>query len=83
MILILVPLTFFGTLIFAFVGIGRHGLRQSFVYAATAYTLCLVCVTEIFSIWNLLRLDTLLGFWASCTVLSVFSLSRYGDRGGG
>lgn len=80
-VLVLLPVTFFGTLLLAFVGIGRHGLRQSFVYAATAYTLCLVCVTEIFSIWNLLQLEPLLGFWTGCTVLSIFSLSRYGDWG--
>lgn len=78
-VLILLPVTFFGTLLLAFVGIGRHGLRQSFVYAATVYTLCLVCVTETLSIWNLLRLEPLLVFWTGCTVLSVFSLSRYGD----
>lgn len=79
--LVFIPVTFFGTLLLAFVGIGRHGLRQSFVYAATVYTLCLVCATEIFSIWNLLRLEPLLVFWTGCTVLSVFSLSRYGDWG--
>ena len=79
--LILVPLTFFSTLVFAFVGIGRHGLRQSFVYAATVYTLCLVGATEIFSIWNLLRFETLLSFWTSCAILSVFCLWAYGNRG--
>ncbi len=77
--LVLLPVTFFGTLLLAFVGIGRLGLRQSFVSAATVYTLCLVCATEVFSIWNLLRLEPLLVFWTGCTVLSVFSLSRYGD----
>ena len=79
--LVLIPVTFFGTLVFAFVGIGRHGLRQSCVYAATTYTLCLVFATEMFSISNLIRLEPLLVFWAGCTVLSVFSLSRYGDWG--
>ena len=57
--LVLIPATFSGTLLLAFVGIGLSGLRQGFVYTATAYTkLCLACVTEIFSIWNLLRLRT-------------------------
>ena len=79
--LVLLPVTFFGTLLLAFVGIGRHGLRQSFVSAATMYTLCLVCATEVFSIWNLLRLEPLLVFWTICIILSVFSLSRYGDWG--
>ena len=78
--LVLIPVTFFGTLLLAFVGIGRHGLRQSCVSAATVYTLCLVCATEAFSIWNLLRFEILLGFWASCTVLSAFCLWEYGDR---
>ena len=77
--LVLIPVMFFGTLLLAFVGIGRHGLRQSFVFAATMYTLCLVCATEVFSIWNLLRLEPLLVFWTGCTILSVFYLSRYGD----
>jgi len=79
--LVLIPVTFFGTLLLAFVGIGRQGLRQSFVSAATMYTLCLVCATEVFSIWNLLRLEPLLVFWTGCIILSVFSLSRYGDWG--
>lgn len=79
--LVLIPATFFGTLLFTFVGIRRHGLRQSFVYAATVYMLCLVCATEIFSIWSLLRFEILLGFWTSCTVLSAFCLLGYGDSG--
>ena len=79
--LVLIPATFFGTLLFTFVGIRRHGLRQSFVQAATVYTLCLVCATEIFSIWNSLWFETLLGFWTSCSILSAFCLWVYGDRG--
>ena len=79
--LVLIPATFFGTLLFTFVGIRRHGLRQSFVYAATVYMLYLVCATEIFSIWSLLRFEILLGFWTSCTVLSAFCLWGYGDSG--
>ena len=77
---ILIPMIFFGTLIFAFVGSGRKGLRQSFVYAVTVYTLCLVFATEVFSIWSLLQLETLLAFWTGCAVLSTCCLWGYGDR---
>ena len=77
----LVPMLFFDTLPFAFFWIDRHRLRQSFVYAATVSTLCLVFVTEAFSTWNLLRLETLLDFWGGCTVLSAFCLWGYGDWG--
>ena len=76
---ILIPVTFVGTLLFAFVGTGRHGLRQSFVYAATVYTLCLVSATEVLSIWNLLRFGPVLGFWTGCTLISAFCLWTYGD----
>ena len=78
--LILVPVMFFGTLFFAFVGSGRNGLRQSFLYAATVYTLCLVFATEVLSIWNLLRLETVPAFWTGCAVLSACCLWGYGDR---
>ena len=44
----------FSTLLLAFAGTGRYGLRQSFVYAATVYTLCLVFATELF--WGLYRI---------------------------
>ena len=77
---ILIPVTFLGMLLFMFVGIGRHGLRQSFVYAATVYTTCLVCATEVFSIWNLLQFETLLAFWTGLTVLSALGLWFSGDR---
>ena len=76
---ILIPVTFFGTLIFASVGIGKHGLRQSIVYATTVYTLCLVFATEVLSIWNLLRFGPVLGFWTGCTLISAFCLWAYGD----
>ena len=33
---ILIPAAFFAALLFLFVGTGRCGLRQSFLYAATA-----------------------------------------------
>ena len=78
---ILVQLLFFGTQAFAFVGIGRHRLRQSFMYAATVSTLCLVFATQVFSIWNLLRFETLLGSWGGCNVLSTFYLWEYVDWG--
>ena len=78
--LILVPVIFFGTLLFTLVGRGQNGLRQSFLYAATIYTLCLVFATEVFSIWSLLRLETLLAFWTGCVVLSTCCLWVYGDR---
>lgn len=77
---ILIPVTFVGLLICAFVGTGKHGLRQSFVYAATVYTTCLVCATELFSIWSLLQFETLLAFWAGLTALSALCLQFSGDR---
>ena len=77
---IFIPVTFFGTLILAFVGIGRQGLRQSLVYAATVYTTCLVCATEVLSIWSLLRFETVLAFWTGGTILSTYLLWNYGDR---
>ena len=79
---ILIPGTFFGTLIFAFVGIGKYGLRQSIVYATTVYTLCLAIATEVLSIWSLLRFETLLAFWAGLTILSVLCLWFSDDRQG-
>ena len=78
--LILVPVIFFGMLFFAFVGRGRNGLRQSFLYAATVYTLCLVFATEVLSIRSLLRFETLLAFWTGCAVLSTCCLWGSGDR---
>ena len=77
---IVILAVFFSTLLFAFAGTGKHGLRQSFVYAATVYTLCLVLATEALSIWNILRFETLLAFWTGLTIVSVLYLYFYGSR---
>ena len=74
------PAAFFGTLFVLFVAVGRDGLRQSFLHAATVYTLCLVFVTEALSIWNLLRLPALLAFWTACALFAAGCLLRWGDR---
>ena len=71
---------FFSTLLFAFAGTRRCGLRQSFVYAATVYTLCLVFATEFFSIWNILRFETLFAFWTGLTIVAGLYLYFYGNR---
>ena len=78
---ILIPAAFFGALLFLFVGAGRCGLRQSFLYAATAWTLCLLCATEALSLWSLLRFPALLGFWTACTLFAAWALWARGDRG--
>ena len=77
---IIILAVFFSTLLFAFAGTGRYGLRQSFVYAATVYTLCLVLATELFSIWDILRFGTLLAFWTGLTIVSGLYLWFYGNR---
>ena len=77
---IIILALFFSTLVFTFAGTGRYGLRQSFVYAATVYTLCLVLATEFFSIWNILRFETLLAFWTGLTIVSSLNLYFYGNR---
>ena len=79
MAIIILPL-FFSTLLLAFAGTGRYGLRQSLVYAATVYTLCLVLATELFSIWNVLVFEVLLTFWTGLTILLVLYLWFYGNR---
>ena len=71
---------FFGVLLLAFAGTGRYGLRQSFVYAATVYALCLVIATELFSLWDILRFGTLLTFWTGLTIVSSLYLYFYGNR---
>ena len=79
MAIIILPL-FFSTLLLAFVGTGRYGLRQSLVYTATIYTLCLVLSTEISSISNMLIFEVLLAFWIGVTSLVVLYLRLYGNR---
>lgn len=77
---IVIPAIFFSTLLFAFVGTGRYGLRQSAVYAATVYTLCLVLTTELLSIWEILRFGTLIASWVGLAIVSGLYLYFYGDR---
>ena len=79
MAIIILPL-FFSTLLLAFTGTGRYGLRQSLVYAATVYTLCLAFATELFSIWDILVFEVLLTFWIGFTLLLVLYLRFYGNR---
>ena len=77
---IIILAAFFGTLLCAFAGTGRYGLRQSAVYAATLYTLCLVFATEFFSIWNILGFETLFAFWMGLTIVAGLYLYFYGNR---
>ena len=77
---IVILAVFFSTLVFAFAGTGRSGLRQSFVYAATVYTLCLVLATEFLSIWNALTFEVLLVFWTVMTLFSGLYLYFHGSR---
>ena len=79
MAIIILPL-FFSTLLLAFTGTGRYGLRQSLVYAATVYTLCLAFATELFSIWNILFFEVLLAFWTGLTIVFGIYLYFYGDK---
>ena len=77
---IIILAAFFSTLVLAFAGTGRYGLRQSLVYAATVYTLCLVLATEALSIWYMLRFGTLLAFWTGLTIVSSLYLRFFGNR---
>ena len=77
---IIILAVFFSTLLLAFAGTGRYGLRQSAVYAATVYTLCLFFATELFSVWNILIFEVLLAFWAGLTIVSGLYLYFYGNR---
>ncbi len=79
MAIIILPL-FFSALLLCFAGTGKYGLRQSFVYAATLYTLCLVVATELLSIWNMLTFEMLLVFWTGLTIVSGLYLYFYGNR---
>ena len=76
---IVLPAIAFGALLLAFAGRGG-GLRQSFIYAAAAYTLCLVVATEALAVWSLLQLPALAGVWAGVAVLAGLYFRFYGDR---
>lgn len=73
------PAIAFAALLLAFVGRGS-GIRQSFIYAAAAYTLCLAVATELLSVWNLLQLPALVGVWAGVAALAGLYFGFYGDR---
>ncbi len=75
---IVVPIIFVAALLAAFMGTGRHGLRQSFVYATVVYTLGVVLTNELLSIWRLLRFEVLLGVWTGLTVLAALYLRLQG-----
>ena len=77
---IIILAVFFSTLLLAFAGTGRYGLRQSFVYAATIYTLCLVLATELFSVWHILGFEALVAFWTGTTTISVLYFWFHGNR---
>ena len=76
---IVLPAIAFAALMLAFAGRGC-GVRQSFVYAAAAYTLCLVAATELLSVWNLLHLPALVGVWAGVSIIAGGYFAFYGDR---
>ena len=78
MAVIILPVSF-SALLLCFAGTGRYGLRQSFVYAATVYTLCLVVATELLSVWNILVFEVLLLFWMGLTIVSGIYLYFYSD----
>ena len=76
---IILPAIAFGALLLAFAGRGS-GIRQSFIYAAAAYTLCLVAATELLSVWSLLQLPALAGVWAGVAALAGLYFGFYGER---
>ena len=69
----------FVTLLFV-AAAGRSGLRQGFIYASAAYTLCVVCSTEFLSFFGWLRFEAVLAFWTLMTTLAAVWLWRHGDR---
>ena len=76
---IVAPALFFSLLWAAFVATGRAGIRESFLYATAAFTLVLVCATELLSIVSLLRLEALAPFWIGMAALAAAYLWRRGD----
>ena len=76
---IVLPAIAFAALWLVFASRGS-GVRQSFIYAAAAYTLCLVAATELLSVWGLLQLPALAGVWAGVAVFAGCYLGFRGDR---
>ena len=71
---VVAPALFFLLLWATFVSNSRAGIRTSFLYATTVFTLCLVVATELFSVGALLRLDTLATFWTGLAAISALYL---------
>ena len=60
---IVAPALFFLLLWIGFIATGKAGVRESFLYATAAFTLCVVCATELLSTVSLLRLEALAPLW--------------------
>ena len=71
---IIAPALFFLLLWIGFTATGRAGIRESFLYATAAFTLCLVCATELLSIVSLLRLETLIPLWMGLAAIGAAHL---------
>ena len=76
---IVAPALSFSLLWAAFIATGKAGIRESFLYATGAFTLCLVCVTELLSVVSLVRLETLAPFWIGIAGLAGSYLWLRGD----
>lgn len=75
---IIAPALFFLLLWIGFIATGRAGVRESFLYATAAFTLCVVCATELLSTVSLLRLEALAPFWIGVAAIAAAYLWRYG-----
>ena len=78
--LVLLPALFF--LLVMAVAASRCGLRQGFVVATVAYTLCVVGATELLSVPALLRLPQVAAFWAEAAALAALWLGLVEGRRG-